>query len=68
MQQKIVNDNKTVLDIIETNLLKSQMIDFAEWFNMNQWSGGKGDKVKGLFVKCDYKGIVDEYFKQREND
>jgi hypothetical protein len=34
---------------------------FAKWFNETQWKGGKGDNLKGLFVKCDYAAIVKEF-------
>lgn len=36
------------------------------WFNNQQWSGGKGDYMKGLFKKCDYKQLVIEYNKLKD--
>lgn len=39
---------------------------FAKWFNTAQWQGGKDDRTeqKQLFIKQDFPGIVDLYFKQ----
>jgi hypothetical protein len=54
---------KNVVQIAETNILKSELTDFAKWFNITQWEGGKGDIVKIMFTKCDYNGIVNEYLK-----
>ncbi len=39
---------------------KDDLIAFAKWFNEKQFSGGKGDPVKTLFVKCDYPGLVEK--------
>jgi hypothetical protein len=46
--------------------MEKELEDFAEWFNENQWRGGKGDYLKTLFCKCDYKGIIREYVKKKE--
>lgn len=51
---------KYILDYSEEFglITRNQLIDFARWFNENQWRGGQGDKVKRAFIDCDYKKIV----------
>ena len=39
-------------------ITRTQLVNFAQWFNENQWRGGQGDKVKRAFIDCDYKKIV----------
>lgn len=50
-------------DIIESRF--NDLEKFAEWFNNTQWRGGKGDPIKQLFCKCDYKGIVEQYITEQ---
>lgn len=47
--------------------IKETLIGFAEWFNENQWRGGKGDYLKSLFCNCEYEKIVEHYFKKYQD-
>ncbi len=51
------------MDNNEKKYSNEDLEKFAKWFNHNQWVGGKGDYLKGLFVKQDFKSIVKEYLK-----
>lgn len=42
----------------------NELVKFAKWFNETQWKGGKGDRNKILFCKCDYEAIVKLYLSQ----
>jgi len=37
---------------------EEHLVKLFKWFNEIQWQGGKGDPIKVLFCKCDYKGLV----------
>ena len=44
----------------------NELENLASWFNNVQWRGGKGDPIKALFCRCDYKGIVKQYLTEKE--
>lgn len=50
------------LEDIEKGLEK-ELIEFAKWFNYNQWVGGKGDYNKSLFVNSKWNEVIALYFK-----
>jgi hypothetical protein len=50
-----------VADKITKKVVEPTLQRFAEWFNTEQWRGGKGDKNKVMFVKGDWAGIVKLY-------
>ena len=45
---------------MENKYTKEDLINFAKWFNENQFRGVKGDITKALFIKCNYPAIVDK--------
>lgn len=44
----------------EKKYTQEDLIAFAKWFNENQFRGGKGDRVKKLFVDCNYQALVNK--------
>jgi hypothetical protein len=59
-----------VADKITKEVVEPTLQLFAEWFNTEQWRGGKGDKNKVMFVKGDWDGIVKLYLQKevKESD
>jgi hypothetical protein len=47
---------------------KEDLVTLFKWFNEIQWRGGKGDPIKALFCKCDYKALVDQALKETKLD
>lgn len=43
----------------EKKYTQEDLIAVAKWFNETQFSGSKGDRIKKLFVDCNYSAIVD---------
>lgn len=41
-----------------------ELVALFKWFNETQWRGGKGDPIKVMFCKSDYKGLVKQALKE----